>query len=299
MELRQLRYFVHVAEEEHIGRAARRLHITQSPLSRQIQDLERHLGVQLFERRRRRLRLTEAGRSLLTEARLILRQVERARSTVVRTGRGQLQHLDIASIEAAIASGTVPVALRGLRRLLPDVSLSLTLAEPEEQLRLLLSARVDAGILPFASRSHPELERLPVRTGSLLLALSADDSRALAPDLRLGDLSGARWIAAPRSQRPCLHDELMRVCYRAGFLPDVRHTASGVLALLGLVAAGGGVALVDEHALTCAPPGVVLRSLPELDQALETHLVWHRDNRSAALQALLRAVQEPDPGAGL
>jgi DNA-binding transcriptional LysR family regulator len=293
MELRQLRYFVHVAEEEHIGRAARRLHITQSPLSRQIQDLERHLGVSLFERRHRRLRLTEAGRSLLMEARLILRQVERARSTVVRTGRGQVRNLDVASVEAAIASGTLPAALRGLRRLMPDVSLSLTLAEPEEQLRLLLGSRVDAGVLPSASRSHPELERLPLRRGALLLALSADDERALAPDLRLGDLGGERWIGVPRSQRPCLHDELMRVCARAGFVPDVHHTASGILALLGLVAAGGGVALVDEHALTCAPPGVVLRPLPELDRALETHLVWHRDNRSAALLTLVRVVQEP------
>lgn len=294
MELRQLRYFIHVAEEEHVGRAARQLHITQSPLSRQIRDLERDLGVQLFERRKGRLRLTAAGRTLLDEARPILRQVERARSAVMRAGHGEPPHLGLAVVETAIASGAVLAGLRTLCRRLPNVGLSLRLADPEEQLRLLLGARIDAGVLPDIELQDPDLTTLTLQSESMLLALSVDDARSLAPDLALSDLSDARWIGLQRSLWPHLHDVSMRICRESGFTPRFGHTASGVLALFGLVAVGAGVALVNESARAWAPPGVVLRALPGLESALETHLVWYRDNRSAPLRTLIDVLREVD-----
>jgi DNA-binding transcriptional LysR family regulator len=294
MELRQLRYFIHVAEEEHVGRAARKLHITQSPLSRQIRDLERDLGVLLFERRKGRLRLTAAGRALLDEARPIMRQVERARSAVVRAGRGEPQHLGIAVVETAIASGVVLAGLRTLCRRLPDVSLSLRVANPEEQLRLLMSAHIDAGVLPDIGLQDSDLATLRLHSESIVLALSVDDARSLAPDLALGDLSDARWIGLQRSLWPHLHDVSMRICRESGFTPRYRHTAGGVLALLGLVAIGAGVALLNESARAWAPSGVVLRTLPGLEGALETHLAWYRDNRSTPLRALVDVLKEVD-----
>src|SRR5919204_4948916 len=147
MELRHLRYFVAVAEELHVGRAAARLHIAQPPLSRQIRDLERDVGAPLFARVPRGVELTPAGHAFLPEARLTLAQAERARRTAQRAARGEIGRLRVGFVEAAIYSGVLPDVLGFFRMHLPDIGLSLFEMDPLQQGEALREGRIDLGIL--------------------------------------------------------------------------------------------------------------------------------------------------------
>ena len=147
MELRHLRYFVAVAEELHFGRAAARLNIAQPPLSRQIRDLEREIGVVLFERTTRGAELTVAGSAFLSEARLTLAQAERAQRTAQRAARGETGRLRVGFVEAATHSGVLPSVLSFFRMHLPSIGLSLFEMDAVQQSDALRDGRVDVGLL--------------------------------------------------------------------------------------------------------------------------------------------------------
>jgi len=145
-EMRLLRYFVTVAEERHFGRAAERLHIAQPPLSQQIQKLERQLGVDLIDRSRRPIELTDAGTALLGEARLALTHGERAFAAARRAATGHLGHLHIGALQAAV-DGVLSYVMRAHRRDYPDVNLELTELDTTEQVTQLVEHRLDVGFL--------------------------------------------------------------------------------------------------------------------------------------------------------
>src|SRR5512132_1074237 len=147
MELRHLRYFVAVAEELPLGRAAERLNIAQPPLSRQIRDLEREVGTPLFERVPRGVELTPAGRAFLPEARLTLAQAERAQRTAQRAARGESGRLRVGFVEAATYSGILPDVLSFFRMHLPSIGLSLLEMDSMQQADALREGRIDIGIV--------------------------------------------------------------------------------------------------------------------------------------------------------
>ncbi len=147
MELRHLRYFVAVGEEQHYGRAARRLHVAQPALSRQIQDLEEEIGFQLFERLPRGVKLSAAGRLFLEDARRILHQVNEAVGRASRVARGQTGTLRIGFTENSSWHGVVPDSLRRFRERQPDAELQLHPAGSANQIEEIRSGRVDAGFV--------------------------------------------------------------------------------------------------------------------------------------------------------
>jgi DNA-binding transcriptional LysR family regulator len=302
VELRHLRYFVAVAEELHVGRAAKRLNIAQPPLSRQIRDLEREVGAPLFDRVARGVALTAAGRAFLPEARLTLAQAERAQRTAQRAARGEIGRLRVGFVEAATYSAILPNVLGFFRMHLPQIGLSLfemSSAEQEESLR---DGRIDLGML---DSPPPDAERWlhveAVYSDPLVAALP--DSHRLAARTRLGlaDLAGDPFVLFPRSGSPRLYDDFITSCRAAGFSPRVVQQAAGWHTLAGLVGAGVGTGFVPQSLANAQRPGIVYRRVRGLTVAVEMSAVWKKGDKSPVRDRFvtaLRAVAHARPRAG-
>src|ERR1700694_2609790 len=214
MELRQLRYFMAVGEEQHYGRAARRLRVAQPALSRQIQDLEEEIGFELFERLPRGVKLSAAGKLFLEDVRRLLQEVNEA---VVRAGRvasGRSGTLRVGFTENASWRGVVPDSFRRFRELQPDAELELQPAGSLEQLEAVRSGRLDAGFVFNMPKTDPELELLPVAVQHIELAALKGHPLTQLKKLRLRDLAEATFVWFPRRESPVLYDRLMHECFR-------------------------------------------------------------------------------------
>ncbi len=286
LELRQLRYFVAVAEELHFGRAAERLHMTQPPLSQAIQGLEELLGAPLFLRNRRTVALTAAGEALLPEARRMLLQAGELPELVRRAAAGEAGRLALAFVSSADYS-VLPPFLRQYRAAYPDVQIALQEATSDVQIDELLHARVDAGLLipPLPERARIALDYLKVLDEPLIAALPA----GLAPEgpAWLRELPALPLIIFPRPIAPALHDAIL-ACFRAaGVTPVIGQEAIQMQTIVGLVSAGMGLALVPQSVSNLMRPGVEYRSLHDPTPTVETGLAWRRDNASPVLQGFL------------
>jgi DNA-binding transcriptional LysR family regulator len=279
LDLRQLQYFVVVAEEEHVGRAAEKLHISQSPLSRQIAQLEERLGLTLFERSQQRIRLTRDGRVFLDEARSLLTHAKRLESLAQRLGRGDEGGLCIGYIEHAMHSGVLPNGLRVLRASRPQLHIALYNMHSAEQLEGLRQRSLDIALLvepPLAD--DPDLLCARVLDDPMLLALPESHPLASAAEVAPADLAGLEWISVRHKESMLSRDEFVAACAVAGFTPNIKMEATEPLTALGLVAAGLGVAAIQQSLRHQAPAGVVLLALPWFAYRTPLWLVWHRVN---------------------
>jgi len=189
MELRHLRYFVAVGEEQHYGRAALRLRVVQPALSRQIQDLEEEVGFKLFERLPRGVKLSPAGKLFLKDARRILQDVNEAAARAARVARGQSGTLRVGFSENASWRGVVPESFRRFREIQPDAELQLQPLPSLEQLEAIRSGRLDAGFVLDMPKADPELERLRVAIQRIELAVPTEHPLTRLKELRLRDLT--------------------------------------------------------------------------------------------------------------
>jgi DNA-binding transcriptional LysR family regulator len=279
LDIRQLQYFVAVAEEEHVGRAAERLHISQSPLSRQIAQLEEKLGLTLFERSQQRIRLTRDGRTFLAETQAFLLHAKRLEAMAKRLGRGDDGGLCVGYVEHAMHAGVLPAGLRTLRASRPSVHVALYSQHTSEQLEGLRQRSLDIALVcepPPAD--DPDLEAARVLSDPLILALPEAHPLCALEALTAADLSGQDWIAVRHQETGLQHDNFMAACARAGFTPKILMEASEPITALGLVAAGLGVAMVQQGLRHQAPPGVVLRELPWFTYRTPLWAAWHRIN---------------------
>jgi len=280
LDLRQLRYFVAVAEREHIGQAAQALHISQSPLSRQILQLEAQLGLTLFERVRQRLYLTAAGRDFLAEARALQAQAEVMEARARRIGRGEGGELIVGYVEGAIHSGLLPDALRRFRATQPATRVALRPLRSAPQLNALRNREIDCGIVytpPGAD--DPDLFSQCISDEPMLLALPLDHPLASAKQITPRDLDGQGWIALARHINPAARDRFLATCRQAGFTPDIHTEANDPATFLALVACGQGLALV-QASMRRHPQAkqVVLVALPWLAMNVTMHLVHRRSD---------------------
>lgn len=294
IELRQLRYFVTVAEELHFGRAARRLHMTQPPLSQTIMALEETLGAPLFERNRRGVTLTAAGAALLPEAQRLLLQAAGLPELVQRAATGASGRLSLAFVSSADYS-VLPPTLRAYRAENPQVEITLKEATSDLQLDDLLEGRVDAGLLipPLPDRARQELDYLPVLSEPLVLAAPAGLpalARARAADLR--KLAGLPLIIFPRHISPGLYDAILSVFRAAGITAEVGQEAIQMQTIVSLVSAGMGLALVPQSVSNLRRPGVEYLPLVQSTPLVETGLAWRRDNASPVLRGFLELMKK-------
>ncbi|CAM2170233.1 LysR family transcriptional regulator [Paraburkholderia sacchari] len=279
LDIRQLHYFVAVAEEEHVGRAAERLHISQSPLSRQIAQLEENLGLTLFERSQQRIRLTTDGRTFLAETQAFLTHAKRLESLARRLGRGDEGGLCIGYLENAMHSGVLPNALRRLREDKPDVHIALYNYRSAEQLTGLRQRSLDIALVcdpPPAD--DPDLEAAQVLDDPMLLAIPEGHPLAKAKHLTPEDLAAQKWIGVMHEEGALRHDNFIAACAKAGFTPDIAMEATEPLAALGLVAAGLGLTMIQQSLRRQAPAGVVLRELAWFSYRTALWAAWHKVN---------------------
>jgi DNA-binding transcriptional LysR family regulator len=292
-ELRQLRYFVTVAEELHFGRAAARLHMTQPPLSQAIAALEDLLGAPLFLRNRRTVALSPAGSALLPEARRLLAEADTLPALVRRAAAGEAGRLAIAFITSADYS-VLPPFLRRYSERYPDVHLSLREATSDVQVEELLRGRVDAGFLipPLPDKALAELDYLKVLDEPLILCAPA--GLALPPEgapVRLQDLPHLPLIIFPREVSPALHDAILSCWRAAGITPAIGQQAIQMQTIVGLVSAGMGLALVPQSVSNLMRPGVEYRALADPTPRVDTGVAWRRDNPSPVLQGFLELLR--------
>jgi DNA-binding transcriptional LysR family regulator len=265
MELRHLRYFVAVAEEQRVTRAAERLGMQQPPLSQQIRILERELDVQLFRRLPRGVALTAAGVAFLADARAILAQLDHAVATAKRTARGEQGRIAVGFTSSAPFNPFVPRVIRVYREAFPLVALTLEEGGTTELIEGLRNERIDAAFIrtPIADREglvvqilleEPMVLALP---RGHVLARKKGASKALS----LAAVAGEIFVIYRRPSGPGLHDVIVSACNAAGFSPRIGQEAPRIGSTLNLVAAGLGISLVPESLQLMRMDGVVFRRL--------------------------------------
>src|SRR5215469_3810418 len=284
MELRHLRYFVAVGEEQHYGRASKRLHVVQPALSRQIQDLEEEIGFKLFDRLSRGVKLSAAGKVFLEDARGILHGVNEATARARRVASGQSGTLRMGLVETISWHGIVPESFRRFRDLHPDAELQLHPSSSAAQIEAVRSGRLDAGFVFTIANLERQMAQLPVAVHNLVLAAPKGHPLAKSKKLRLRDLTGAVFIWFPRRESPVFYDRLMQECFRGGLkTPHIVQEAVNEATILSVVSCRLGVAFVSSATRWRRPEGVVLLPLTDLNLPLPFALVWRKDNQSPLL----------------
>jgi DNA-binding transcriptional LysR family regulator len=292
VELRHLRYFIAIGEEQHYGRAARRLRVAQPALSRQIQDLEEELGFKLFERLPRGVKLSTAGKLFLEDARRILQEVSEAAVRADRVARGQSGTLRVGFAENASWRGVVPDSFRRFREQQPDAELQLQPAASLAQLEAIKSGRLDAGFVNFMPKADPDLDQLLVAINHVEHATPKSHPLTKLKKLRLRDLTDTPFVWFPRRQSPAFYDHLMHECYRGGLRsPRIVQEGLNEATILSLVATGLGVGWVLGTARWRCPKSVVIMSVVDLKMPLTLALVWRKDNTSPLLASFVGEVQ--------
>jgi DNA-binding transcriptional LysR family regulator len=290
MEMRKLKHFVVLAEELHFGRAARRLSITQPPLSISIRGLEEEVGVRLFERTRRNVALTHAGMIFLGEARDILDRASRAVDLTQAAYRGEVGRLTVGFL-ASTAYTLLPPVLREFVVRFPDVSLDLRELAMPLQFEALRRADIDVGMLrpPVVDRS---LASEMVLEEPMILALPAGHALAKLRRVPPAKLATEPFVMFRREPGLLFHDLIMDFCARSGFLPRIAQEASQTHAVMGLVSAGLGLALVPESVRRIGMRGVAFRPVTRDAPIAQTAIAWQAKNDSPLVRGFLETARD-------
>ena len=291
-ELSQLRCFVALAEELHFSRAAERLNMTQSPLSRQIRLLEHHVGTQLVDRTSRSVRLTAAGKSFFPEAARILRTADEAASTARRVAKGEEGALAI-GFTASFGYALVPGFVRRLREISPGISLTLRELVTDAQLEALGSGRLDIGLMrPHAE--HGELQAEILGSESLMLAFPQREEKKWPTKPTLACLHGKPFLMYSPHEARYFH-QLLQDCFdRAGVMPDIVEYLSQIHTMMALVSSGIGVALIPEAASRLQFDGIAMRRLQsEPERPVEMVYAYRRDNDNPVLHIFRKQILKP------
>lgn len=292
MELRHLRYFVGVAEAEHFGRAAERLHVAQPALSRQIQNLESEMGFLLLDRLPRGVRLNPAGASFLSDARRILQDVAEATRRAERIALGKAGTLRIGIATALSWHGMVVNSLREFRRRHPGVELQVHPLLSVHQVDAVLSGRLDAGFAATIRPWHKDLAKWQFAKEGLRLAVPKSHPLTKRKRIRLRDLRDMPFVGFPRWANPAFHDELMEACARGGLsAPRIVQEATDRDTQLGLVQCRVGITWQTESIRWHCPRGIVLLPVVDMDLRVPYNLIWRRDNSSPVLQRFVAQVE--------
>lgn len=286
IELRHLRYFIAVADELHFSRAAERLGMSQPPLSQQIRDLESLLGLRLLRRTNRRVELTDAGRVYLDAARDIVTRVDDAADQARRAERGEIGELHVAFTRSTPLIERFPRAIRAFRDTYPAVRLVLVERNTLQQVACLLDGSQHVGLLrggalPATLVSHKLVD------DPLVAVLRADHplAKRKRARLRMEELADERFVVFSRAAGTGVHDQLLSMCRNAGFVPRIAQEAGESSTMIGLVAAGLGVAVLPDSLRHVRVDGVAYVAIDSPDAASALHVTHRRDDASPLVKA--------------
>lgn len=274
MELRQLRYFVAVAEELSFSRAAERVHITQPPLSRQIQELEAGLGCALFVRAANRIELTQAGEAFLREARKTLHQADWAARSARLAATGDAGELRIGYVPVGLHTGQAMELLSSFRRRFPCVTIELVHVAASAQPAALFSHEIDLAICHTGAAVTAGIVRQSLCEDETVFAVPNGHRLARSDRFRLADLADEDFIAPPRSTDPEFHDDLFKRWALADFRPRIVIHADSFVAMLALVAAGAGISFAARKAAQLLSAPVTLRPAEDFHFNSGAELRW-------------------------
>ena len=290
MELRQLRYFVTVAEELHFGKAAERLQITQPALSKQIRVLETELETELFIRTKRTVKLTKAGEVFFIQARQLLQQSEEAIKLTKRTALGEVGRLTI-GFTATATYTVLPELIRRFRSRYPQVEVEMLEISTEAQVTAINKGEIDLGFLhpPIDSRG---LELYPLLSEEFVAVLPKNHPLTAKESLSLVDLKQESFILHPRTEGPFLYDGFLKLCRQAGFEPQIVQEVNSHQSRICLVAAGMGITFIPAGLQKAIAQDLVCIPMSDLPSKLELAAVWRSLDISPVLQKFVAMFQD-------
>lgn len=294
MDFRQLRYFVAVAEELSFSQAARRLHVSQPPLSLQIKALEDELGSPLLTRTSRKVELTHAGALFLDQARRALAHLERAGEVVRQSALGETGEIRVAFTASVPMFDAFPRIVHAFRTAFPGVGVDLSHQSTGQQLRALAAKTVDVGFLrpSILFVAPPNIATLPLWSDRLMVALPQAHplARRDAP-LAMAELADESFILFPRGLGCGLFDHVGVLASRAGFAPRLAQEAREGATIVGLVAAGMGISILPDTYMKTGIPGVAYRELDTPDAQSQVLLAYRSEDRSPLLHRFCEAAR--------
>lgn len=294
--IRQLWMFLAVAEEEHFGRAAQRLHMSQPPLTAQIKVLENALRLQLFERSRQGTKLSPAGAAILPAVRQFAEQAARLERVVREVAAGQSGVLHIGAITSAMLD-TVPGLLQALRQSHPRLTVLVQEIDSVEAVPRLQAGELDLAFVRLDGEVGGGIATLPLTEDRLAVALPKDHALAALARVRLRLLADEQLVMSARQISPVYFDMLTAVCREHGFAPRITHEVRSVTAQIAYVGCGQGVALVPASMRRLAPENVVVRPLKERVMVVTAALAWNIERHHPLVDvavAWLRGQRQPN-----
>ncbi|WP_181767302.1 LysR family transcriptional regulator [Streptomyces albidus (ex Kaewkla and Franco 2022)] len=294
MELRYLTSFVAVAEELHFGRAAKRLQMAQPPLSQQIRQLEKELGVQLFERSTRSVRLTSAGEAFLKPVRTVLEDLDIATRVAKAAGRGEYGRVSV-GFAGASSHASLPRLTRAVRAAHPGIELVMRgQTYANRALARIADGSLDLGFVRLPV-TQPGVEYRVIAEEELVCALPSDHPLAQNCRIAVSDLADEPFVSFPARTGSSLRDATVQACEAAGHNPRIVQEAPDSYTILALVAMGVGVTLTLTSCMHIQQTGLVYRPLTGPPVTLQAALAWRTDNPSAALRSVLDVAADALP----
>lgn len=287
--VRHLWLFLAVAEEEHFGRAAKRLGMSQPPLTEQIQVLEHALKVKLFERSRRGAKLTPAGAAILPAVRKFAEQLERLELAVREAVQGQSGLLTIGAISSAMVD-TLPPLIDHLKAQHPQLTVSVKEIDSVDAVPALERGDVDLAFARLEGDLGPSIKSIALKQDRLAVALPRSHPLAEMPRIRLASLADEEFVMFSRQVSPVYYDSLITTCRAVGFSPRVLHEVRTVSSQIAFVGCGQGIALVPASLKKAASDNVVVRPLKEAVNVVTTAMAWSTSRENPMIEAAIAAL---------
>lgn len=288
--IRHLWLFLAVAEEQNFGRAAKRLGMSQPPLSEQIQVLEQALKVTLFERSRRGAKLTPVGAAILPAVRKFAEQLERLELAVEEAVAGQSGMLTIGAISTAMFD-VLPGLIDRLKQQYPHLTVSVREIDSVEAVPALEAGDIDLAFARLDGDLGPAIQSLPLLEDRLMVALPSDHPLAARTRISLSSLASEPLVMFSRKVSPVYFDNLIATCRVSGFSPRVLHEVRSVASQIAFVSCGQGIALVPASLKKLAPDNVVLRSLTQKLNVVTTAVAWNSERPNPLVTELVAQFQ--------
>ena len=288
--IRHLWLFLAVAEEQNFGRAAKRLGMSQPPLSEQIQVLEQALKVTLFERSRRGAKLTPVGAAILPAVRKFAEQLERLELAVEEAVAGQSGMLTIGAISTAMFD-VLPGLIDQLKQQYPQLTVSVREIDSVEAVPALEAGDIDLAFARLDGDLGPAIQSLPLLEDRLMVALPSDHPLAARSRISLSSLASEPLVMFSRKVSPVYFDNLIATCRASGFSPRVLHEVRSVASQIAFVSCGQGIALVPASLKKLAPDNVVMRSLTQKLNVVTTAVAWNTERPNPLVTELVAQFQ--------